>query len=200
MYRSAQGTGARALLLFLLFALLLAWSGRATAASPPNAARTSSLSSGPGHVWVVALGDSYTAGNGAGNYYGTISCHRSYDDYAWRYVTALRNTMSADIWVAACSGAVTSDIYDQISSVGLSFGLEDEIKTQAKVVLLTIGGNDFNFAGLAGWCLVGADPLLECPNILNTALDGFDNIANNRVYNDLATIHVRMPNAQIVLI
>ena len=62
-----------------------------------------------GDLDVVLLGDSYSAGNGAGTYFPTFEdCHRSYENWASRYADLLRDDglqVSFDeVDNAACSG------------------------------------------------------------------------------------------------
>ena len=69
---------------------------------------------------ILLLGDSYTAGNGAGNYYGPTGCYRSHDNWGERvarqrqargYVyQGLRWPWAYPVSNAACSGGVISDI------------------------------------------------------------------------------------------
>ena len=62
---------------------------------------------------VVLLGDSYSAGNGAGDYYGPHECYRSPNNWAERYIDALRTQGYAVTFVnRACSGGVTADIFN----------------------------------------------------------------------------------------
>src|SRR4051795_11431280 len=59
---------------------------------------------------VVQLGDSYSAGNGAGNYYGPKDCYRSSTNWAERYMDSLRDTYNISFVNRACSGGVLSDL------------------------------------------------------------------------------------------
>lgn len=59
---------------------------------------------------VLLLGDSYSAGNGAGAYYGPGACHRSKKNWAERYVRWLTAEGHPVTFVnRACSGGVTAD-------------------------------------------------------------------------------------------
>lgn len=88
--------------------------------------------------WVkkwAAVGDSFTAGIGAGNVYSQnsedISCSRYDYSYPVQMNQYFGSTVSSFTY-AACSGATTSDIASQIA--GLSSGLD--------LVVFTAGGND----------------------------------------------------------
>lgn len=59
----------------------------------------------------VLLGDSYSAGNGAGNYYGPDECYRSGNNWAHIYLNSLVDRgISLTLNNRACGGAVTSNI------------------------------------------------------------------------------------------
>ena len=150
----------------------------------------------PSHLWIATLGDSYTAGDGAGaNYNG---CDDSYNSYPWLYMNLLRgHGYSADIWQAACSGAVTTQISGQINDLRQS-----PAGDKANIVFLTIGGNDLGFSGIVKECLL---PLLSyatknpCSTDLSNGEALFDaTIAKTKT--DLKQIHGAMPHAQIVLL
>lgn len=62
-------------------------------------------------VNIVQLGDSYSAGNGAGSYYGPKDCYRSSNNWGSLYKTYLNQlNFFASYLNAACSGGVTADI------------------------------------------------------------------------------------------
>lgn len=88
--------------------------------------------------WVknwAAVGDSFTAGIGAGNVYslstGDTSCSRYDSSYPVQMNQYFGSTVSSFSF-AACSGATTAEIATQIA--GLSTGLD--------LAVLTAGGND----------------------------------------------------------
>jgi lysophospholipase L1-like esterase len=108
---------------------------------------------------LVALGDSYSSGEGAGHYDPSTdrdvnSCHRS--EAAWPQRLAARMRLTA-LPSLACSGAVTRDVTDgrtdpraeaerKKSQIG-------RIPANASVLTLTIGGNDVGFKGVLITCL-----------------------------------------------
>src|SRR5262245_13354817 len=63
---------------------------------------------GPLPLQVVLLGDSYSAGNGAGDYYGLQMCFRSKDNWAERYVESL--PYKVILINRACSGSRTAHL------------------------------------------------------------------------------------------
>jgi len=59
---------------------------------------------------VVQVGDSYSAGNGAGDYYGPKSCFRSHKNWAERYLETLKDKFNVIYSNRACSGAVIANV------------------------------------------------------------------------------------------
>ena len=90
----------------------------------------------------VALGDSYSSGEGNGNYGNSGSCHRSSSAYP--------NLIEKDVPLigtltfVACSGATTADL----RSSQLQY-----VTTTATSVTLTIGGDDVGFADILKRCV-----------------------------------------------
>jgi lysophospholipase L1-like esterase len=128
----------------------------AAAVAPASAASTAiaAASSGKPVMRVLVMGDSYSAGNGAGDYYGPKGCWRSHRNYAELFADGLRaapNDQPTSVTNVACSGAVTADIENQRS------GRPPEIEAVSdtdNLVLLTIGGNDIYFADIVKFCLI----------------------------------------------
>ena len=149
----------------------------------------------PRHLWIIALGDSYTAGNGAGANYD--SCHRSYNSYAWLYMNRLRNAgINADIWQRACSGNVTTDVPGQLADVVNN----SPVKHSADIVFMTIGGNDLHFTDIVADCLFNRGAAVAgCSSRLDHALNSIDSVIQ-RTKNQLQQIASQMPHAQVVLI
>ena len=59
---------------------------------------------------VVLLGDSYSAGNGAGDYYGPKDCYRSTTNWAERYLNMIRDEYNVTFVNRACSGGVIANL------------------------------------------------------------------------------------------
>lgn len=96
---------------------------------------------------VVQLGDSYSAGNGAGSYYGPSGCYRSSRNWGQRYVETLRDRFNVTYLNQACSGNVINDVDGQMEAVG----------QDTDVVLMTVGGNDLAFSDIVRQCFVIGD-------------------------------------------
>lgn len=157
----------------------------------------------PDVVAVLVMGDSYSAGNGAGSYRGAKGCRRSTKNYAQRYARLLqqrpydRRTRVATV---ACSG-------DKISAVGSPHGgrraQQEAVDERYDVIFLTIGGNDLNFDDIVKFCLVakfrdGANcgPLLGHAEALLS-----DGTIERRLAEALKAIRSRAhPQARIVLL
>jgi GDSL-like Lipase/Acylhydrolase family len=129
-----------------------------TPSPTPNPTPTPSPTAGiPGRY--VALGDSYSAGEGTGDYLpGTDSpslfdtCHRS--PHAYGPLVDAKNHLGS-LTFAACSGAVTDDmLVANISNPNEPAQLT-RLSPATKVVTLTIGGNDGDFPHLLTKCVDG---------------------------------------------
>lgn len=103
---------------------------------------------------VLILGDSYSSGNGAGNYYDFV-CFRSSTVWGERYADTLRSRgVTVNVRNNACGGAtvqggVVPPVADQVSA----------ITPETDLILVTIGGNDVGFANIVVQCFIPfADP------------------------------------------
>jgi lysophospholipase L1-like esterase len=94
---------------------------------------------------LVALGDSYAAGTGAGDE-SSDSCRRS--PHAFPKLWAQRN--NASLVFAACAGAETDGVARQT----------ERITPATTLVSVTAGGNDAGFADVMTTCTLGGDD--EC--------------------------------------
>jgi len=119
----------------------------------------------------VAMGDSYSSGEGNGQFayptdresgasYGENRCHRS--GYAYPYLFDLGNTINSSMSeFVACSGATTNDIYGW-SEIEDPTGKWDEqpqinaLGTETDIVTISIGGNNAKFAAFAQACIVSS--------------------------------------------
>lgn len=117
---------------------------------------------------ILIFGDSYSSGEGAGDYdAGTAiidvnECHRSRRTY-------LAAAGLQGVRIVACSGAVS---YDVISSSRFDEPPQVEnpqvfdVRGPVDVAFMTIGGNDVQFADILTDCIVGSDaftnPVLAC--------------------------------------
>jgi Mg-chelatase subunit ChlD/lysophospholipase L1-like esterase len=109
------------------------------------------LGNGP----LVILGDSYSSGEGAGDYIEPkdgkqFDCHRSYSTYGVRLVGEDRTT------IVACSGAVSGDFFSPNDGRDVPAQLKAlaDLDEAPGAVALTIGGNDINFSGIVKSCVM----------------------------------------------
>lgn len=138
---------------------------------------------GAASVNYVALGDSYSAGVGAGGTTSGGDCDRSTNAYPALWAAA---HSPASFTFAACSGATTTDVLNsQVSSLSSSTTL----------VSLTIGGNDAGFSSVMQTCVLGSTD--DCVNAVNTAKAYIQNQLPAKLDTTLQTIHNDAPNATI---
>jgi lysophospholipase L1-like esterase len=170
----------------------------------------------------VALGDSYSAGEGlrpfnafTGGEATGDSCHRSEQAYS----QLLRFTAPAPaLRFPACSGAVTHDVFNshQHGATTIAAQVDDKVHPDVGLVTITIGGNDVVFSDVIVHCFIHAnclhknfDPRGNNPDrdvILPPAqnLDTWAEAALHQVTTKAQTLypHLRAiyPNARIILI
>ncbi len=94
----------------------------------------------------VALGDSYSSGNGTYSADLDASCYRS--SYAYPYLVG-QNRANTDLTFVACQGATTEDIVN---------GQDEALTPATDYVTVTIGGNDIGFADLIVHCAGAYSP------------------------------------------
>lgn len=122
----------------------------------------------------VILGDSYSSGEGSGNYRddedGTKGCHRSPNTYGEQLFA---NT-ETEVVNLACSGAVIRDYEERQKDRNVD-AQQDQLAGQSDydLVLLTMGGNDIGFSEIIKNCVFGSDCAGEvrCAPIIGFALD-----------------------------
>lgn len=115
---------------------------------------TDALEQGP----IVILGDSYSSGEGSGDYLSGLTdaqegCHRSNNTYG----VALFGSSSTEI--IACSGAVAGDLISPNSKhqVDAQLAQVAALGDAPGLVLMTIGGNDIGFENIIKKCIMPDD-------------------------------------------
>ncbi|HMJ34944.1 MAG TPA: SGNH/GDSL hydrolase family protein [Baekduia sp.] len=131
----------------------------------------------------VALGDSYSAGNGANSTNLNSSCNRN--TYAYPYLVSQQRPNTALTFVA-CSGAVTGDVIN---------GQVNSVTSDTKIVTITIGGNDIGFTSLILACTT-----LGCQSQINTSNAKIANELPAKLDATYAAIKARAPTAQVVVL
>ena len=164
----ASSTQGDVLIVVLLVALVWAESPRPV---PPEDA----LRPIPGETTLVALGDSYMSGEGAGGYFrGTNAsrkneCRRAPTAYAHRIVTEQPESGFTRLAFYACSGATTTNVlkWPQYPGEPLDDGSPEKGATQiaqlrslvrdprldVQAVLVSIGGNNAGFSKIGAACV-----------------------------------------------
>lgn len=140
--------------------------------------------SAAGPISYVALGDSYSSGDGAGNY-SDGSCLQS----ANAYPVLWHNAHGGSFTNETCAGATTSDVIN---------GELGPLSSSTTLVTITIGGNDVGFASVMETCVLGSDS--SCVN----AIDQAESQARSQLPGSLDTVLTdiasRAPNAQLVVL
>lgn len=142
----------------------------------------------PSGIEYVALGDSYAAGVGGGNYYGVPGCQdpdalvctyeppvpgsdvhlMDADDGCHKsthaYPVQLAERLDARLSFAACYGAVISDVEKQLDDAYMSGSV-----STADVVTIQVGGNDAGFQRVLRACGDPRNDATACTAAINEA-------------------------------
>jgi hypothetical protein len=144
---------------------------------------------------VVALGDSYGSGTGAGDYLdGTgvaNGCWRSANSYSETLVERLREFRFVSFTNVTCSGAATADLSRPFKGGAPQL---DALRPDTHLVLLSIGTNDIDFAAYGLTC-IAADCSGPATQAQLAKLPGM----GQNVAALLTEIKTRSPRAKIVL-
>ncbi len=137
----------------------------------------------------AALGDSYAAGFGAGRYEN--GCYQSRRGYPALLDAETRASLDVDV---TCSGATTSAVLT--TQVPL-------LPHRARLVTLTVGGNDLGFATVATTCAPG--PSVACQAAIGQALallaprSGGPSVLATRLATTYAAVAAAAPRAEILV-
>jgi GDSL-like Lipase/Acylhydrolase family/WD40-like Beta Propeller Repeat len=177
----------------------------------------------------VALGDSYSAGEGNGPYIPPSDsernkCHRSPQAYA-PMLSRLHWTHPPPPEFVACSGAITDDLYNQNrggnfvrDAITGHYQLEPDqtghLSTSTKLVTLTIGGNDVGFVEALKKCLVAEKaPNSHCQKTglaksISNRIDALNGVGQGKTSSGydihswssiIQRIHAKAPSARILI-
>jgi lysophospholipase L1-like esterase len=140
--------------------------------------------SASGTVSYVALGDSYSSGDGAGSY-SDGSCLQSANAYPVLWHASHGGTFSNE----TCSGATTSDVLS---------GQVGALSSSTTLVSITIGGNDVGFSSVMETCV------LESTSSCVSAVEAAEKEATSTLPASLdsvfAAIATDAPNAKVVVL
>ncbi|GGO95429.1 SGNH/GDSL hydrolase family protein [Wenjunlia tyrosinilytica] len=135
----------------------------------------------------VALGDSYSAGVGAGSYTGESGdCLRSTKAYPQLWANSHGPSSFA---FTACSGARTSDVLN--NQLG-------PLNSATTLVSVSIGGNDAGFTDVMTTCVISSEStclsrINEARNFVNTQLPA-------KLDQTYAAIRSKAPSARVVVL
>ncbi|WP_055585170.1 SGNH/GDSL hydrolase family protein [Peterkaempfera griseoplana] len=165
----------------VLAALVLPWAALVTA---PSAGAASGQAAA---VRYAALGDSYSAGVGAGGYLASSGdCRRSTRSYP--YLWNASHT-PASFAFAACSGATTDDVLErQLSALG----------PDTTLISITIGGNDAGFSEVMSTCVL--DTQSACLSAVAGARSFISGALPARLDATYAAIRAKAPRAHVVVL
>lgn len=155
--------------------LIASLAGLTATASPANA-------SGP--ISYAALGDSYSSGDGAGNY-SDGSCLESANAYPVLWHTSHGGTFTNE----TCAGATTADVLS--SQLG-------PLSASTTLVSITIGGNDVGFSSVLITCVLGSTN--DCVNAVKNAENQANTTLPGKLNNVLSAIKAHAPDAQVVVL
>jgi lysophospholipase L1-like esterase len=150
-------------------------------------------------IVLVALGDSFSSGEGAAPYDATPkTCHRSDLGWARRLDADATRVVSLDL--NACSGAKTENLTAPWTSRHLPAQIPTTANPDVTLVLFTIGGNDVGFGDIVATCFivscadVPASPgFLGVVHALTDALRTSVYPALERAYPKASLVHVGYP-------
>ncbi|MFG2818331.1 SGNH/GDSL hydrolase family protein [Kitasatospora sp. NPDC048365] len=159
----------------------------ATAAALSVATLAAATEAQAAGVRYAALGDSYSAGVGAGSYTSESgSCKRSTNSYPYLWKAAHAPSAFAD---TACSGARTGDVLSG------QLGVLDSATT---LVSITIGGNDAGFASTMQTCVLESES--SCLSAVAAAKSYATNTLPGKLDQVYSAIKSKAPNAHVVVL
>ncbi|MEU4423812.1 SGNH/GDSL hydrolase family protein [Actinoplanes sp. NPDC024001] len=137
----------------------------------------------------VALGDSYSAGVGAGNYLDT-ECYRSKDaGYPQLWAKSRPAGTLGEVTDNTCGGARIHDVRTtQLRQLDENTGW----------VTLTVGGNDAGWSQTLQQCLLGSDQ--TCQSATRTAIGGAESALPEQLDGLYTAIRERAPQAKVYVL
>ena len=162
----------------------------------------------------LALGDSYSAGEGLKPYLegtqdateGGDRCHRS----ALAYASLLQFVHPTNLRFRACSGAVVANVFDVVQDHGGvpdSQGLQvtpDLASDNVGLVTMTMGGNDLDFAKVLSFCFWHGPDCSQLPYKDDETLTDWADSRLSELKVDLINLYERLdaafPEARILVL
>ncbi|MCW2857467.1 MAG: hypothetical protein JWR52_3082 [Marmoricola sp.] len=135
----------------------------------------------------VALGDSYSSGNGTRSYINDgTSCDRS--TLAYPYLVAQSHGYTLNF--QACSGATTATVTSSQLSA---------LSTGTRYVTMSVGGNDAGFSSVITECALPSWAS-DCAGKVATATTFINNTLPGRLNTLYASIKAKAPNAKVLIV
>lgn len=144
-------------------------------------------------IHITLIGDSYSAGNGAGDYYGEKGSYQSKKNWAHNYTNWLQNQgVSVTLDNLAFSGKTTDGIVTEGAK---------KVSPSTDLVMFTAGGNDVKFSQIVKSCFaVGLRSAQTCKNLVEQARKDFHKVESGTLA-ILEALEDRLsPSAQVVLV
>lgn len=178
---------------------------------PQGAVLKANTKAQPAPVSYVALGDSFSSGEGVKPFEedsdtSTDKCHRS--ELAYAKLTSRNPNLAADLnrgGFYACSGSQTSDILSSQSANSVKNHVTTaqwkHLSASTKVVTVTIGGNDIEFSDFASACVWPPGSWCDSSTAVYTATVG--NISSTlpgALKTTYEKILVAAPNAKVYVL
>ena len=153
----------------------------------------SALDSSAKTLSVALIGDSYTAGNGAGSYNGPSGSYQSSKNWGNRYSAWLK---TQGIKVTLGNYARSGDTTEELMEIQIP-----NIARNTDLVMLTIGGNDAKFKDVILKCFtVGIRSAVECKNKVDEARLRFDAVLG-KTREALTLLESRLsPASEVILV
>ncbi|KAF2804963.1 SGNH hydrolase [Mytilinidion resinicola] len=126
---------------------------------------------------ILAIGDSYTAGEGANGFPDYIASSANCDRYKQSWPLQLIadpawdsfNGKKPALVFGACSGATMNDLIANQLQLGVPNASEAYTKIgKPQIAVMTIGGNDADFFGAINACILHLSPSLPCSQKLTS--------------------------------
>jgi lysophospholipase L1-like esterase len=184
----------RALIWLAAGVLTLAFAGQTTGLNGANADQPAGATRA---MNILVLGDSYSAGNGADDYYGTAGCWRSHKNYAEQFAAQL--SPRGVVRTVACSGDTTAEFTD--SKDGRSPQL-DAVTGSEDLIFVTVGSSDIHLEDIVTNCLVRHSRNgTACEESLTRAKKILDDEGlKSKIAGVIESIHRKADRATIVLL
>lgn len=156
----------------------------------------------------VALGDSYSSGEGAWDYTDDTNrennnCHRSNNAYS--QILGRTNTFEGGSTFVACSGAVSGHLEGKNGPKKGDEGPQlDALGDDVSLVTMSMGGNDIDFAGVVTDCMIngarGVSFVEKCRDKHDARINRELPELKKKLIAQYLEIKKRAPNARIVIV